>query len=121
MFQAQQGNPVNKALGWLVLAWSSTVAGNLTLVGSIANLIVAERAAQAGHEITFWNHLKFASWSTLIIIGAGDLILYYFVRPWIEAKLGNEIHQGIALGNGSGFDDVDAYANLTGTGSLSGL
>jgi hypothetical protein len=29
---------------WLVVAMSSTLAGNLTLVGSVANLIVAERA-----------------------------------------------------------------------------
>ena len=29
---------------WLVVAMASTLAGNLTLVGSVANLIVAERA-----------------------------------------------------------------------------
>jgi Na+/H+ antiporter NhaD/arsenite permease-like protein len=39
---------------WLVIAMSSTLAGNLTLVGSVANLIVAERARKAGIEISFW-------------------------------------------------------------------
>ena len=34
-------------LGWLTLAMASTLAGNLTLLGSAANLIVAELAAQA--------------------------------------------------------------------------
>jgi Na+/H+ antiporter NhaD/arsenite permease-like protein len=29
-------------LAWILLAWVSTVAGNLTLMGSVANLIVAE-------------------------------------------------------------------------------
>lgn len=29
-------------LGWMIVAWASTIAGNLTLVGSAANLIVAE-------------------------------------------------------------------------------
>ncbi|KAL2651060.1 hypothetical protein R1flu_019188 [Riccia fluitans] len=32
---------------WLILAWVSTVAGNLTLVGSAANLIVSEQARTA--------------------------------------------------------------------------
>ena len=30
-----------KELGWLTLAKSSTLAGNLTVLGSMANLIVA--------------------------------------------------------------------------------
>lgn len=29
---------------WLVVAMASSLAGNLTLVGSVANLIVAQRA-----------------------------------------------------------------------------
>jgi hypothetical protein len=33
---------------WLVVAMASTLAGNLTLVGSVANLIVAQRAARSG-------------------------------------------------------------------------
>ncbi len=33
---------------WQIVAMSSTFAGNLTLIGSVANLIVAERAKQAG-------------------------------------------------------------------------
>lgn len=38
----------------LVLAMASTLAGNLTLVGSIANLIVAESARRHGVEVGFW-------------------------------------------------------------------
>lgn len=33
-------------LGWMLLAWVATVAGNFTLVGSAANIIVAEKAAR---------------------------------------------------------------------------
>src|SRR4051812_28699243 len=33
---------------WLVVAMASTLAGNLTLVGSVANLIVAEHARRDG-------------------------------------------------------------------------
>jgi Na+/H+ antiporter NhaD/arsenite permease-like protein len=45
-------NPVQ----WYTLALSSTFAGNLFLLGSIANLIVVEQAAAAGIRITFKDH-----------------------------------------------------------------
>jgi len=41
---------------WYALALSSTFAGNLFLLGSIANLIVVEQAAHMGIRITFRNH-----------------------------------------------------------------
>jgi Na+/H+ antiporter NhaD/arsenite permease-like protein len=37
---------------------SSTLSGNLTLVGSIANLIVLERARKQGVEISFWQYCR---------------------------------------------------------------
>src|SRR5207244_1237366 len=37
--------------GWLALAMASTLAGNLTITGSIANIIVVERAAAEGVHI----------------------------------------------------------------------
>jgi len=40
------------------LAILSTLAGNLVLVGSLANLIVAERAAIAGVRLSFRDHAK---------------------------------------------------------------
>src|SRR5215470_1972265 len=43
---------------WLVIAMSATLAGNLTPVGSVANLIVAERARAAGIEISFWAYCR---------------------------------------------------------------
>jgi di/tricarboxylate transporter len=42
---------------WLVLAMSSTLAGNLTVLGSVANLIVVERARREAH-ISFWEYAK---------------------------------------------------------------
>ena len=65
--------------GWVILAFSSTVAGNLTLVGSIANLIVAEKAARTGYEFTFFRHLAFAFPTTLVFALAGSLLLFYIV------------------------------------------
>jgi Na+/H+ antiporter NhaD/arsenite permease-like protein len=43
---------------WLLIAMSATLAGNLTLVGSVANLIVAERARAAGIHISFWAYCR---------------------------------------------------------------
>ena len=48
----------NPTFVWLVMAMSSTFAGNLTLIGSMANLIVAERASARGEHIGFVDYLK---------------------------------------------------------------
>jgi Na+/H+ antiporter NhaD/arsenite permease-like protein len=42
---------------WLALAMSSTLAGNLTVLGSVANLIVVERARREAN-ISFWEYAK---------------------------------------------------------------
>ena len=56
---------------WLVTAMSSTLAGNLTLVGSVANLIVAERARALGVEVGFWPYLKVGLPLTLATLALG--------------------------------------------------
>jgi Na+/H+ antiporter NhaD/arsenite permease-like protein len=43
---------------WLTLAMATTLAGNLTLLGSVANLIVAELARTRGVQLTFVEYLK---------------------------------------------------------------
>ncbi len=55
---------------WYLLALITTVAGNLTLIGSAANLIVAEQA-----ELPFWTHLRFGVVSTLLTTLAGMAML----------------------------------------------
>ena len=59
---------------WLALAMSSTLAGNLTLLGSIANLIVVERARHAV-KISFLEYLKVGVPLTLLTVGTGILFL----------------------------------------------
>ena len=56
---------------WLVLAMASTLAGNLTILGSVANLIVVERARRQRIEIDFWSYLKVGVPVTAITIAAG--------------------------------------------------
>ena len=43
---------------WLIVAMASTLAGNLTLVGSVANLIVTQRARAHNVTIGFWEYFK---------------------------------------------------------------
>src|SRR6266851_1086779 len=43
---------------WLTVAMASTLAGNFTILGSIANLIVVQRAAASRVEISFWDHFR---------------------------------------------------------------
>lgn len=53
---------------WLVVAMASTLAGNLTLVGSVANLIVAQRARAHGVVIGFWEYFKVGAPLTVLTI-----------------------------------------------------
>jgi len=59
---------------WLLLAYVSTVAGNLTLLASVANLIVAQRA-RPWVNLSFVKYAKFGSWSTILLIALGVLII----------------------------------------------
>ena len=60
---------------WLVIAMSSTFAGNLTLLGSMANLIVAERAAARGVHIRFVDYLRVGVPVTLLTLALGIAML----------------------------------------------
>jgi Na+/H+ antiporter NhaD/arsenite permease-like protein len=60
---------------WLVIAMSATLAGNFTLVGSVANLIVAQRAKARGVEIGFWTYFRVGAPLTLLTIAVGLLAL----------------------------------------------
>ncbi|KAK9277175.1 hypothetical protein L1049_006714 [Liquidambar formosana] len=67
-------SPGKEKKAWLILAWVSTVAGNLSLLGSAANLIVCEQARNSqvfGYTLSFWRHLKFGVPSTLIVTALG--------------------------------------------------
>lgn len=56
---------------WLVVAMASTLAGNFALVGSVANLIVVERARQEGVPISFWSYFRVGAPLTVLTIAFG--------------------------------------------------
>lgn len=56
---------------WRIVAMSSTFAGNFTLLGSVANLIVAERARNEGLTISFLDYAKVGVPLTLVSLAVG--------------------------------------------------
>ncbi len=63
---------------WYTLAMSSTFAGNLTIIGSVANLIVVEISRRTGIWIGFWEYAKVGVLVTILtlIMGSALLALY---------------------------------------------
>lgn len=68
----------NQTIAWLTLAMATTFAGNLTLLGSVANLIVAESAKKEGVVLSFGEYLKCGLPITLITIIMGIIWLSLF-------------------------------------------
>jgi Na+/H+ antiporter NhaD/arsenite permease-like protein len=63
------------ARAWLILAMASTLAGNLTIVGSVANLIVVEAARSERVAIGFWEYARVGIPVTLLTLAVGWAIL----------------------------------------------
>ena len=61
---------------WLLLSMTSTLAGNLTITGSVANIIVVEKARAEAH-ISFMEYMKIGVPVTLITLAIGLLWLHY--------------------------------------------
>lgn len=61
-------------LMWKVMALATTFAGNLTILGSVANIIVME-SARKRVEMGFWDYAKFGIPVTLLTTAAGMAIL----------------------------------------------
>lgn len=65
------GTVADPERAWLALALATTFAGNLTLLGSVANLIVAETAARRGVRLSFGEFLRAGVPITLLTLGIG--------------------------------------------------
>jgi Na+/H+ antiporter NhaD/arsenite permease-like protein len=62
---------------WLLLAMASTLAGNLTILGSVANLIVVEHARNAGIQVRFLEYSRVGVPVTLLTLLVGWLLLIF--------------------------------------------
>uniref|UniRef100_A0A6U3ALQ7 Citrate transporter-like domain-containing protein n=1 Tax=Entomoneis paludosa TaxID=265537 RepID=A0A6U3ALQ7_9STRA len=75
---------------WLQVSYSATIAGNLTMLGSAANMIVAFQAAKVGDRtFTSERHFPFGIPSTLISLYVGTFLLAtWHFSPECSVKLG---------------------------------
>lgn len=75
---------------WLQVSFSATIAGNLTMLGSAANMIVAFQAAKVGDRtFTSERHAPFGIPSTIICLYAGTFLLSTFhFSPECSERLG---------------------------------
>jgi Na+/H+ antiporter NhaD/arsenite permease-like protein len=62
-------------LAWLSLAMAATLAGNFTILGSVANLIVVQRARSHGVAIGFWTYFALGAPVTVLTIAIGVWML----------------------------------------------
>jgi Na+/H+ antiporter NhaD/arsenite permease-like protein len=60
---------------WLVIGMASTLAGNFTVLGSIAHLIAIPRASASGVAISFWDHFRVGALLTVVTPTIGILRL----------------------------------------------
>ncbi|HEY6578315.1 MAG TPA: anion transporter [Rhizomicrobium sp.] len=65
----------DRRTAWLTVAMASTLAGNFTLPGSVANLIVVQKASAKGVAIGFWDYFKVGAPLTVLTIVLGALWL----------------------------------------------
>ncbi len=72
----------NNEMLWIALASASTLAGNATIIGAVANIIVIESAAKHGIKIRFFEFLKPGIIVTVVtlILSFGILYLRYFIN-----------------------------------------
>ncbi|NUO47664.1 MAG: arsenic transporter [Polyangiaceae bacterium] len=61
--------------GWMLLAMASTFAGNLTLLGSVANVIVSERSRDVG-GYGFWAYTRLGFPIAILTTAVGTAWLY---------------------------------------------
>jgi Na+/H+ antiporter NhaD/arsenite permease-like protein len=69
-------NFANPELMWKVMALATTLAGNLTILGSVANIIVVE-SARKHVEVGFWDYARFGIPVTLLTLAAGLAVLLW--------------------------------------------
>jgi Na+/H+ antiporter NhaD/arsenite permease-like protein len=82
--------PYASPYDWLQVSFSATIAGNLTMLGSAANMIVAFQAAKVGDRtFTSERHAPFGIPSTLLCLYAGTALLSTFhFSPECSERLG---------------------------------
>jgi Na+/H+ antiporter NhaD/arsenite permease-like protein len=66
-----------KRYAWTIISFMATIGGNLTIMGSAANIIVAEKANRSDPTINFnfFRHYRVCCWVTVLCCIVGGLII----------------------------------------------
>ena len=72
---------------WKVLALATTFAGNLTIMGSVANMIVVE-SARDHIQIGFWDYARFGIPITILTtaVRRGHATCFALRRAWAARR-----------------------------------
>jgi Na+/H+ antiporter NhaD/arsenite permease-like protein len=65
----------DRKTAWLTVAMAATLAGNFTVLGSVANLIVVQKAAAKNVAIGFWDYFRIGAPLTVLMLIFGALWL----------------------------------------------
>jgi Na+/H+ antiporter NhaD/arsenite permease-like protein len=71
--------PLSSDVLWLTLASASTLAGNATIIGAMANLIVIESADKHGVKIKFWEFFKIGIIVTLLSFVISTVLILLWI------------------------------------------
>jgi Na+/H+ antiporter NhaD/arsenite permease-like protein len=72
--------PLSSDVLWLSLASAATLAGNATIIGAMANLIVIESAEKYDIKIKFWEFFKIGIVVTLLSFGISLAVIWVYSR-----------------------------------------
>merc|ERR1712048_472203 len=91
--------PYASPYDWMQVSFSATIAGNLTMLGSAANMIVAFQAAKVGDRtFTSERHAPFGIPSTIGCLYVGTILLHYI-------HFSPECSERLRTCNGGDFDE----------------
>lgn len=60
---------------WITLAATATLGGNLTIIGAVANIIVAEEADRDGVRLKFWEFFRVGALVTAVTVAIAVLVI----------------------------------------------
>ncbi len=66
---------------WWSLALGACLGGNLTLIGASANVVVANQAARAGHQIGFFEFMRYGAIVTIISLLIATAYVWLLYLP----------------------------------------
>ena len=72
-------NPIPNNILWWALAFGACFGGNITMIGSSANIVSIGIAKKHGVNISFMDFMKTGAWVTFISLSLASIYLTFFL------------------------------------------